>query len=205
MDTLRFFLMTSSQRLRAVSVAVNFPRLVLPSVSSLLPEVSPAFPDNHPRFTTTLVSLQSPKAATFQLRNNYGLTPQWHCEGVPLSGSLQLRVEYQASLCKSDIGPGMAFYNPNPLDPESSLQSWGVWSLSWQCCLFCPRLPGFGALSQMPDDLHWPANWATKPRCFPKAFRESREKGKNDCKVWHPILRSWRVYLLQNYIPRSAE
>lgn len=58
-----------------------FPRLVLPSVSSFLPEVSPTFPNNHLRLTATLVSLQSPKAAAFQLRNKHGWLPSGIVKG----------------------------------------------------------------------------------------------------------------------------
>lgn len=49
------------------------------------------------------------------------------------------------------------------------------WNFNWFLAF-----PGFGTLSQMSDDLHRSANWTTKPRCFPKAFWEAREKGE----VW---------------------
>lgn len=50
------------------------------------------------------------------------------------------------------------------------------WDFNWLL-----TFPGSGALSQVPDDLYRPANWAAEPGCFPEALWESGEKGELWC------------------------
>lgn len=158
-----------------------FSQFTLQSVSSFLPgRIQEETRDNHLRSTTTIFFLyEALKQPSFSWWANMDDSPG-PCEEVPRSGSLKL--EYWASRVS---GVGDRLLQPILPDPASSLPSRRVRSRSWQRCLFLSHLPGFRALSQMPDDLHWPANRAAKPKCFPKAFWESREKGKHDCKLWH--------------------
>lgn len=142
-----------------------------------------------PEIATTLLFLyEALKQQSFSWWANMDDSPGSH-EEVLLSGSLQL--EYWAP-CMS--GAGDRLYN------QASRTQLPPWSLSWQRCLFPSHLPGLGALSQMPDDLHRPANRAAKPKCFPKAFWEAREKGKHDCQLWSWLVIHTRAVVLSKSV-----
>lgn len=170
MDIVRFFQRTQC----CVRRYWSSPLLPLQSVISFLPGRIPrihlkAIQDSQPLFFFS----------TKPWGGSLSVDDQWP-EEVPLSGSLLL--EYWAFLW---VGLETLPLTTSLPDSASYLHSRSVWSFSWQHSLFPSHLPGFGALSQMPDDLHRPANWAAKPKCFSKAFWEAREKGKHDCEPWH--------------------
>lgn len=177
-DTVRFFLMTQCWALGCLSS----PSLPSSQLVLFFLGVSPRFSDNHPRFITLLFLYEARKQQPFSWWTNTedSLGPMWGGATVWLftvSRALGISVW---------VGPKTPSYSQSSWTQIPPGPSRSIRSLSWQHCLFLSYLLlGGRFLSQMPDDLHQPANWAAKPKCFPKAFWESREKSKHDCKLWH--------------------
>ena len=95
-DSFGCYLVTSSQRLGAGAVAVHLRPVCPPSVSSFLPGGSPPSPGNQQLSEIHSHSCFSakPRSTTCPAGKQRGMIPQWHCEEVPPSNSVQLRVDY---------------------------------------------------------------------------------------------------------------
>lgn len=133
---------------------------------------SPTSPDNHLlSHNHAFLFLQNPAAGVCQLANTCGWLPSEALGRGGTLGSLQLE---RFSLWVWGSGCPTAI----PLGPrDSSLQSGTAGSVSWkQHCLFPSHRPGLGPCLRCQMICIWSANWTTKPRCFPKAFWEARER-----------------------------